>query len=104
MHTKGRYFEVLESNNFIDTKKNDFNHKNGSMDVWKSELATWSKTGSKLPRWHLPQSATFYDLDLTPPPVQAFGLNASVPQWFHRFPFFSYAISTFFPSLPDIFL
>jgi hypothetical protein len=47
MHTKGRYFDILSRNNFIDEKK-DANHKLGSMDAWKPKLVDWSKTGSKL--------------------------------------------------------
>jgi hypothetical protein len=33
MHTKKRYHDVLESNNFDDTEKKAPNHERGSMDV-----------------------------------------------------------------------
>jgi hypothetical protein len=90
-HTKGRYFKILHDNHFIEPSK-DSNHKLGSTDAWQSELEAWKDGGSKLQNWEAPATlpTSFYDLDLTPPPAQAFTLNPNAP-------------TVWFPSLRPIF-
>jgi hypothetical protein len=84
MHTKGRYYDVLCSNNCIESKKNP-SHKIGSMYAWKPKLVDWKNGGSKLEKWryHLnaPLLPTFDNLDLCPIPAQPFGLNPHAPLW-----------------------
>ena len=101
-HTKGRYFKILKNNNFIDPTKSS-NHRLGSVDVWKTDLVAWKNGGSKLQNWKAPATlpTSFYDLDLTSPPAQAFTLNPNAPTvWFPSLrPIFN-----LFPSIETPFL
>ncbi len=101
-HTKGRYFKILSDDHFIDPSKG-VNHKLGSTDVWRKDLVAWNNGGSKLPNWKASAtpSTSFYDLDLTSPPAQAFTLNPNAPTvWFPSLR----PIFTLFPSIETPFL